>query len=353
MKRSLITFGASIALLVGSLFALDPTALLEQLVRTDLGVFALGLPAVLLSLVCWSQAFRRLLAASGGPLSSRRAFFAYGTAMFGKQVLPMGQAGGPAIMAYTFDREVSLGYNRTFAVVSVAEFLSVTASSTLAVVGVVYLLLYTSTVPGIRVLQFGVLVFAAAIVLFAAVFWYRRNTVERAVAGTAVLLRLSVGRLSRRLGAALAPERVDAEIGRYYETVDEVVADRRAVLVAYGLIQTGWVLFTVPLYTGALALGIRLPIALVLFVVPAAGLATVAPLPGGLGGFEIVLGAILVALTGHELALVAAIVLLYRLCSYWFMVFVGGASSAYSATTVRDLVTDPVVEATEPRYSGP
>lgn len=340
MKRGLIAFAAAILLLLALLFALDPVAIAEHLARTNPGVFALGLVAVLLTLVCWSEAFRRLFVASGGLLSPRRAFSAYGTAMFGKQVLPMGHAGGPALMAYTFDRETSLGYNRTLAVVTVAEFLNVLASVALAVVGVLYLLLFVPTVPGLRVLQLGVLAFAAAVVLLGLVFRYRRAAVERAVLGVAELLRRTVGRLSDRLEAALAPERVDAELDRYYGAVVAVTADRRAVLDAYLLMQAGWVLFTVPLYTGALALGIRLPVALVVFVVPAAGLATVVPLPGGLGGFELVLAAILTALTGLELAVVAAIVLLYRLCSYWFMVFVGGASSAYSATTVRELATE-------------
>lgn len=344
MRRSLVAFGVSVLLLLVALLALDPAALVGELAGADPRVFALGLLAIILALVCWSEGFRVLLVASGGPVSSRRAFLAYGTAMFGKQVLPMGHAGGPALMAYTFDREAALGYDRTLAVVTVAEFLNLAASVALAVLGVAYLLLFAPAVPEVRVLQVGVLAFAAAIVLLASLFWYRRGTVERGVVAAAGLLRSTLGGLSGRLEAALTPERVGAGLDRYYGTVATVAADRRAVLVAYLLMQAGWILFTVPLYTGALAVGIRLPVALVLFLVPASGIATVVPLPGALGGFEIVLGAMLVALTGLELASVAAVVVLYRLCSYWFMVLVGGASSAYSATTVRELAADGVAE---------
>ena len=37
-------------------------------------------------------------------------------------------AGGPAVMAYAFDREVGLGYGRSLAIIVVAEFLSLVSS---------------------------------------------------------------------------------------------------------------------------------------------------------------------------------------------------------------------------------
>lgn len=95
--------------------------------------------------------------------------------------------------------------------------------------------------------------------------------------------------------------------------------------------------FAVPLYTGALALGVRVPLALVLFLVPVAGLATVVPLPGGLGGFEVALAGLLAALAAVDLTSAGAVVILYRLCSFWFFVLVGGIAASMSAVGVREL----------------
>lgn len=327
-------------LLLALLAALGPDLLVRELTAVDLRIFALGLVAVLLAMGCKIEALRRLLAASGASIPMDRAFSAYGTGAFGRQVLPMGSVGGPAIMAYAFDREARLGYNRTLAVVTVNQFLNHVASLVLAVVGVAYLFAFAPHVPGLRLLQVGVLAAAVGLLVSATVFWSRRGAVTVAVTGVARLLQRTVGRLSTRVEAALAPERLDAELTRYYGTIDTVAGEHRSVLAASCFIQVGWLLFAVPLYTGGLALGIRLPVALVLFVVPVSGLAAVVPLPGGLGSFEVVLAGILVALTGYELASVAAIVVLHRLCSYWFVLLVGGVAFAYSATTVRELAAE-------------
>ena len=327
-------------LLLVLLAVLGPGLLAGELAAADLRIFVLGLVAVLLALGCKIEAVRWLLAASGASVSLCRAFSAYGTGMFGRQILPMGNVGGPAIMAYALDREVRLGYNRMFAVVTVNQFLNHIASLVLAVSGVAYLLAFTPHVPGLRPLQFGVLVVAIGLLVSVTVFWTRRSAITVAVTGVARLLQRTIGRISPRIDAALAPKRVDAELTRYYGTIDTVADDHRSVLAAFCLIQISWLLSAVPLYTGGLALGIRLPIALVLFVVPVSGLAGVVPLPGGLGSFEVMLAGILAMLTGLELASVAAIVVLHRLCSYWFVLFVGGIAFTYSATTARELAAE-------------
>lgn len=335
--RTLLAFGAAVFVLLLLLWAIGTDPLVRELATADLRIFALGPLAVLLALGCRIEALRRLLAASGTSIPLRRAFFAYGTGAFGRQVLPFGTVGGPAIMAYTLDRETGLGYDRTLAVVTVNQFLTQIASLVLALVGVAYLLAFAPHVPGLGLLRIGVPVVAVGLLASAAAFWTRRDAVAVVVRGVARLLQRTVGRLSARLEAALAPGRVGAELDRYYGTIDAVAGERRSILAAAGLVQVGWLLSAVPLYTGALALGVRLPVALVLFVAPVSGLAALVPLPGGLGGFEAVLAGILVVLTGLELASVAAIVVLYRLCSYWFVLLVGSVAVAYGATTVREL----------------
>lgn len=337
MWRTFLAFGAALAVLAAFLFILGPAALIARLAEADPGVFAVGLLAVLGALLCWSLALRRLLRCSSESISVGRAFVAYAASMFGKQVLPMGHAGGPALVAYAFERETGLSYDRTLGVVTVSEFLNFAASLLLAVVGTVWLILFAPAVPEIRVFQAGVAAFAIGLGAAAAVFWYRRRTVTRLAAGAARLGRVTVGRLSSRVDAALAPDRVTAGIARYYETIDAVAEDRRAVGAAYVYTQVGWILFALPLYTAGLAIDADVSLALALFLVPAAGLVTVVPLPGGLGGFELVLAGALVAFAGLELAVAGAVVVLYRLCAYWFMVVVGGMGSVYGTATVRDM----------------
>jgi uncharacterized protein (TIRG00374 family) len=84
-----------------------------------------------------------------------------------------------------------------------------------------------------------------------------------------------------------------------------------------------------PLYTSGLALGVDIPLALVVLLVLLGHLVAALPLPGGLGGVEIVLAGLLTALVGVEAAVAAGVVLLYRLASYWFLILVGVAAAVY------------------------
>lgn len=337
MRRLLASVGASVLVLGGFLLVVGPARLVGQLAGVRIGVFALGLVAVLVALGLWSEASRRLFAAFDTPIPRRRAFLAYCAGAFGKQVLPMGNAGGPAIMAYAFDREAGLGYGRALAVVVIAEFLSLAASVLLGAAGLAVLLSGDASPPELRWVGVGVALVAATLVALVVVVWYRRRHVEMTVAGVARLVRPIAGRLSPRLGDRLRPERITATLRGHYATVDAVTADRRALLWAFLLTQLGWAAFALPLYTGALALGLHLPLALVAFLVPTAGLATVVPLPGGLGGVEVALAGLLTALAGIDLAVAGAVVVLYRLCSFWFFVMIGGIGASMAAVGVGEL----------------
>lgn len=150
MRRISVSFAVAVLMLAGFLYVLGPARLAAQLADADPAVFALGLGGIVLALGCWSEATRRLFRTSDVHLSRRRAFVAYGAGAFGKQVLPMGNAGGPAVMAYAFDRETDLGYSRALAIIAVTEFLSLAASIVLATVGIAVLVTYGAPTDTVR-----------------------------------------------------------------------------------------------------------------------------------------------------------------------------------------------------------
>lgn len=348
MRRAVLGFAIAAAAMAAFLLVLDPAAIWAVLRDVSLPQFALGLVAVLLAVACWAESMRRVLLAAGGTLDVPRGFAAYGTGMLAKQILPMGNAGGPAIMAYAIDREADLTFDRTLAVVTIGDFLGLLATVVLAFVGIAYVVV---TLPPTRIVDaalIGVVVFAAVFLSIAYLLVARRRTLRLLVLGVARLLRDTVGRLSGRLAAALSPAAVDASLERYFATVDEAATQRRAMLVAAGLALLGWTLFAVPLYTSAAAVGVPLSFGLVLFVVPVGGLATAVPLPGGIGGVEFAVTGMLLAVTTIDPAVAAAIVLLYRLCVYWFLLLVGVASLAITATSLRTIAADVAAEPSLP-----
>ncbi|MFC7155979.1 flippase-like domain-containing protein [Halomarina halobia] len=317
LGRTLAPFALALVALALLVAAMGPEEVAAELARLDPATFLLALGIALLAVVAWGDAQRRLLRSAGGRTPLGRFSGAYSLAVFERLALPAGHAAGPALMAHALGDEAETGFDRAFAATSAAELLSLLASLLLAGVGLVAYLLAAPASAALREVELGAVVAAAALAALLAAAWYRRGTVTWALAGLASLLRGSVGRVSPRTYDALAPERVESAVERYYDTLEAVAGDRRAVALAVLASAVGWVCYALPLTVGASALGYAVPLSLALFLVPASGLANAVPLPGGLGGVEVALAAALVALAGLATPEAAAVVLAYRLCTYW------------------------------------
>jgi uncharacterized protein (TIRG00374 family) len=305
----------------------------------------------LAALLVWSEAVRRLLAGTGHAVRGHRYRGAYFSGEFLKQVLPLGQSGGPVLMAYTVSREAETPYESTLAAATTFAVLNVVASLVLAVGGL-GLLVATSRGPtgSLRRSVFLVVtVVSVAVVVLVVLATYRRPLVEGVLVRVTTALRATVGRLSARLHAVLDPERVRAALAVFGTSVDRLAADRRRVATAVALSVTGWFLFVLPLYTSFLAIGEPVPFALVVFVVPVVTLLNVVPLPGGLGGFEVALAGVTAALAGVGLPTATAAVFLFRLSNYWFIVLLGGVAAASLSVRVSD---PPAVVAPEDIAAG-
>ena len=334
MRRALLTFAISVALLAAFVVLVGPATLALQLAETNLGVFALGLVAMTGALVAWSEGLRPLLTASDVTVSRWRLLVAYTAAMLGRQVLPLGAIGGPAVTAYTVDREVDLGYDESLAVVAVAEFLSTVASLTIAAIGALVLLGEVVAVPQLRIVVYASGVFTVVLVGLGVAFLTERAVVARLVATGTRLLHTIVAQVSTQLAAPIEVSRAAAALDRFYARVDALRGDGRTLLIVFGLHAGGWLLASLPLYTSALALGVTIPFPLVVLLVATSGLVDILPLPGGLGGVEIVLATLIATISSVTLPIAAAVVLLYRICSYWYLVLLGAVASAYTAAGV-------------------
>lgn len=334
MRRTVLTFALSAMVLAAFVVIVGPAALASRLADTDLLIFSIGLVSIVATLAFWSEGLRPLLADSGVATSRWRIAVAYTAAMFGRQVLPLGAIGGPAVTAYTVDREIDLGYEETLAIVAVAEFLSTIASLSMAGIGVLFLLGELSAVPQLRILVYGAAVFTVVLLGLGVLVLTERATVARAVRAGSWLVRVTVGRVSVYMAEAFQPARTAGALDRFYGTVDELGGNRPTLALVFALHFVGWVLAALPLYTSALALGVTIPLPLVFLLVATSGLVDILPMPGGLGGVEIVLGTLIAAVVGVALPLAVAVVMLYRICSYWFLLFLGAVASAYSAASV-------------------
>lgn len=325
--RSAGAFVVSLGLLAVLVWTLGPASVVADLAGADFRLVALGLAAVLFAVGCWSEGHRRLLRAGAIHLRPGRCLGAYTTGLFAKQVLPTGQAGGVAVMAYAVHRDAETRYDHALTVVALGETLGVLASTVVAGLGLALFVWTSPPFPGTGRLVAVVVAVFLVISGGLAVLVTHRPLVERTSLRVAGVLRRTLGRRSGRVAAATAPESIRGSVERVYGALADVGDDPDQVLLTAGFMTAGWLLVTTALYTSFLAVGASLQVALALFVVPMSGLAAAVPLPGGLGSVELVLVALLATLTGLTPTEVAAPVLLYRVCTYWFFVLVGGTGS--------------------------
>ncbi|WP_101297221.1 lysylphosphatidylglycerol synthase transmembrane domain-containing protein [Halegenticoccus soli] len=333
-RRIAFGFGIVAALVaVAAVAGFDWDAVASELAAADLRLLGVALLASLLAQFAWSGVTVLFLrTVEEVPAGRVRVGYLAGT--FAKQVLPFGHAGGVPLLAYVLSEDLGLDYRRTFASVTASELVIFLASLVVAAVGFVWFVLTAGASAGVGALALGLAAVLAVAAALVGCLLRRRSALRHAAHGVAAVGRVSVGRLVPRARRRLAPDAVDRGLDGFFEAFERATADRRIVAQAAGLALCGWALFALPLHFGFLAVDHRPALALSLFVVPLAGLATLLPTPGGLGGTEVGAAAVIVLLTGAAVDAVAAAVLLYRVATYWCVVLVGGVCSLYLSSRI-------------------
>ncbi|WP_341850640.1 lysylphosphatidylglycerol synthase domain-containing protein [Natronococcus wangiae] len=155
----------------------------------------------------------------------------------------------------------------------------------------------------------------------------RPEAVYAFVLGTTSVVRRLGGRFPARFDERLTAESVRHRLEGIYETIDTIAADGGTVVVAAVYAHFGVVFLVLPAYIGATSLGYRLPLSVVVLAVAFGKLGSVVPAPSGTGGAEAMVTAVLTTLGGLEPAAALTIALVYRACTYWLTIAVGGAAA--------------------------
>jgi hypothetical protein len=324
--------GIALALVVLGVFVrlTGGRAVLASLFRADERVVAVGCVAGLCAVLAWSESLRHALSGNR-PVGGLRYRLAYLSGDFAKQVLPMGRLSGGAILAYAVTRPFDFEYEEGLAAMTVTDLLNLVLAVVLSAAGL--LVVVVRAEPG-DVWTFvgglaGAVVVAAGVVVLV---MRRRDLIERVV----LAVTTAVYRVASRLGVDAVAHRVDPDLTErrvegYFRALDTVADDRWRVVATGAFAGVGWVGYAASLTAAAAALGAGVPFAVAMFVAPVSGLVGWSPLPGGSGGIEVAVTAGLVATAGLPVDLAAAVALLYRVCSYWFVVGVDAVATGVLA----------------------
>jgi uncharacterized protein (TIRG00374 family) len=326
-RRSLLLgFAGGLVLMAGLLWLVEGArvgAILRQANPVFVGA-VIGL--AFLWLVAWGLMLRAVLETVGVRVSPTTSFFVHVTAVFANNVTPFAQAGGEPVTALLVSKVSDTSYERSLAGIASVDVLNAVSSVSLMMLGVgVYATSFTLG-SGLYTAVGSVFGFAAVALVVFALLWRYRTAVTDRVASTVA----TVPGWFRRgpLGSVSVSEADIADRMRgFFESLELIASDRRGVAVALSLSTAGWVFQAGALVTAFGALGYTLPLDVALFAIPLSNLAGATPLPGGLGGIEAALVALLAPTTGIDAAIVTAAVLLFRVAVYWIPVAVGGTSA--------------------------
>lgn len=303
---------------VASQFGLSEVV--DTLAGADLRWLAVGCLSTTLCLVLWGKAWHVVLGVAGIEVPFRKLVGTYFAATFANYVTPLGQAGGEPFIAYVLSRDTEASYEESLASVVTADLLNLLPFFSFSAIGLSVLLAQSSLPGAAQSLAWGLLAMALGVPILVGLAWRYRERVRGGV--------LRVVRPVTRITSRISVDGVARRIDELYESFGRIAQDRRSLVVAVAFAYAGWVFFALPLYFAGKTLAIPgIDPLLVLFVVPASTLAGLTPSPGGTGGVELALVALLVALTPVSNAVALSIALVYRVMSYWFALVVGGLAA--------------------------
>jgi uncharacterized protein (TIRG00374 family) len=320
--KTLLGFVVAIVLvyLLGAVVGWEET--IERLRTAEATWVLAGAASALACLVVWGKTWHVVLEAIGIDVPYRRLVVTFLSATFANYVTPMGQAGGEPFIAYILARDTGASYEESLASVVTSDLIRMLPFFTVGGVGLGYLLLTTGRLPGaVRPFALVLMGLAVGLPLLAAFSWRFRHRLREWI--LAVVSPLA--RRTDRISIASVRDRID----RLYGSIEIVARSPRALLVAVAYAYVGWILFALPLYFSAVALGTPVSVLLVCFLVPVTVVAGSTPLPGGLAAIEGTLVALLTALTALSTTDALAVTTVYRLVSYWLVVAVGGVATLW------------------------
>jgi uncharacterized membrane protein YbhN (UPF0104 family) len=334
-RHTAVRFAVAAAVVAALVYGVGWQGVLSNLAAADPRLFAGAVAASVAALLVSAEGFRVTVGVSRASPDARLARLAALAGMLIRSVLPAGNVGKGAFVAYTVSRGGTTSASQSVAGAASWEFLNMVASAVVASVGLLGVVAagrdagHAPLVLG----AFGGLLALAAV--SGGLALRRRDLVVDGVLWAARVGRQTLGRLAPRLDASLSRERVRATLDAFLENVGRLLADRRRFAVALVAAHVAWLFGVVPLYLCLAAVGLPVSPPVVLVAVPLAGFALAVPVPGGIGPMDAALGGILAVLTGHSLGALASALVLFRVATFGTEVVVGGLAMWRLRTEVR------------------
>jgi uncharacterized protein (TIRG00374 family) len=339
-RSVLVGFGAGIVVLLALYAVVGVEDVLAALSRTDPLLAGAVCTVAVAWLFAWGLALRTVLGVIAVEVSVWRSFLLFSGATFANNVTPFGQAGGEPFSALLVSRTTGTEYENGLAAVASVDTLNFVPSISFALVGVGYYATQFTIGDRMELAAGAILALALAVPVVAYLGWQNRHLVSSLVVRAVVPAGRAVGRVLPRVEPP-DEARIRRRVEGFFAALERVGGEHHQLALALSFSALGWLLLSVSLWLSLGALGHWVPFAAALFIVPLGSVASVTPLPGGLGGVEAALVLLIVPITGVDAQTAAAAALIHRGTTYWFPVLLGGSATAMlEADNVHESASD-------------
>ena len=327
LKAAVVGFIVAIGVFAALFWLIDVDRFLQELGQANLVIIGIMIVIAFVWLVFWSLSLRTVLGVLDARLTVMSSFLAYSSALFSNNITPFGQAGGEPVAAVFISRISSVDYDTGLASIASVDAIHFVPSITYALLGLAYYAIFLTIGQYLVIAVVVVVAFAIIVPALLYLGWRYRYWIERRAIDVLVPLLDRVGRLIPRVSTP-DPESIEQYVENFFESIERVTTDQRTVSIAIAFSALGWFLQIVLLWLAFVSIGHRIPLYVALLVIPIGNIASIAPFPGGLGAVETVFIGLLTSLTGVNVAVVTAAVLIYRGLVYGLPTIVGGSTIA-------------------------
>lgn len=320
LRRALPAFVGSLVVLVALFSLVGVEDVAAALVDADRRALVGAFVAVIGAILVWGLSLHVALGILGLSVAVKRSVLLFVATTFVNNVTPLGQVGGDPLNGLLAAWVAESDYERGLAAVVGLNTLNNVLAVSFAVLGFGYV---AGGALGYADLAALAVVLAGGVVIG----WrYRVRLATWVVTALTPLVRAVWWVLPGRS----PPDRsaVERRVERFVGALEQLVGNPRRLSVVAVLSVVGQCCVSACLWFSLYAVGETAPVAVVLFIRPVARIGSIAPTPGGLAGFEVVLVGVLVAALGVGLPAATAAVLIYRAATYWFPLVLGGGVTA-------------------------
>jgi uncharacterized protein (TIRG00374 family) len=325
LRTTILGFLGTFAILGLLLYFVGIEGFVQELRNADTETVALIVVVTLGWLAAWGFGLKTVLNVLGVDVSFIKSFFVLNGAMFSNNITPFGQAGGEPVTALLISKVADTEYERGLAAIASVDSLNFIPSIVLALGGAAFYATQTSFGRRLRLATAAIIVLSVAIPFVGFFGWRNRRALRRAIARVLAPVLRFVTRIAP-LDVSLSRETIETRVGKFFESIERVATNRRGLALALAASTAGWICQMVALWLAFAAIDSPIPFSVVLFVVPVGAIAGVTPLPGGAGGIEAVLVALLTSLpsAGVSSGTALAAVAIFRGTVYWVPIAIGG-----------------------------